>query len=155
MRMTTALMALAITLLTATVVVGGAWTVRTVTQQRHQIATLSRDGERLRAALALAEEDGASLARRLEDAEQGRERALADLATLQRTVDETMVPREVGGSADLPVERAMSRQGETLAAFAARENTTVAVLKALNPWADETRVLQAYQLFWLPKPAPR
>lgn len=158
------LLALISGLLMVVVIVGALVTGTLITTQKREIATLGTDIDRLRVSLALLEEENATLAQanaalRAEVA-AARDQASAQAAEVQATEDqiqslrremeETMVPRAVGSSADFPIERAMAQPGERLAAFAKREGTSVEVLKALNPWVDEDTPLKRFQILWLP-----
>ncbi|MBB4266647.1 LysM peptidoglycan-binding domain-containing protein [Roseospira visakhapatnamensis] len=78
-----------------------------------------------------------------------RVRAEADAARQTR-----LQVREVRGTADFPIERAMAEAGDTVAGFAAREGTTEAVVRALNPWLDGADSLSAWQTLWVPKTDP-
>lgn len=78
----------------------------------------------------------------------------AEVDGLARRIEESYQPVEVGGRLDLPIHRAFARPGDTLSAIAGREGTTVAILRALNPWLGEGDVaLQDRQSLWIPKPA--
>lgn len=143
--------------LTLAMMAGSWWAGNRIAEQKREIAYLTADIERLRVGLTLLEEESAALARdnaalhKSLDAAQSRAATVAEeKAALEREVMETMVPREVSSSADFPVERGMARSGERLADFAARENTSVEVLKALNPWLDDAAPMKAFQTLWLP-----
>lgn len=72
-----------------------------------------------------------------------------DLAQARQTRLEV---REIRGTADFPIQRAMAREGDTVVGFARREGTTEAVVRALNPWLDGTETLESWQTLWVPKP---
>jgi|GEM_PF-2882882 len=109
----------------------------------------------------LADENG-DLARHLEDAlslsetiqarADSMERELARSRAETAEARETQLEvREVRGTADFPIERAMAEAGDTVEGFAVREGTTEAVVRALNPWLDGTETLSAWQTLWIPK----
>lgn len=107
---------------------------------------------------AIFEEERSILIDQVMAVERERDAALAqgdalrdDIKAMERRMIETMVPREIMSSADFPVERAMGNGGERLSDFAARERTSVAVLKALNPRLDESAPLKPFQVLWIPK----
>lgn len=81
---------------------------------------------------------------------------LTEVRGLNRRLDESYAPVEVGGRLDLPIQRAFARPGDTLARLAGREKVAPDVLRALNPWLPEgapTEVpLQDRQSLWVPKP---
>lgn len=107
-----------------------------------RLATVTAERDTLVAELEAALRIGEDLSLRV-DALQ------ADLAEARSTRLEV---REVRGTADFPIERAMARGGDTVAAFAEREGTTEAVVRALNPWLGETATLDGFQTLWVPKP---
>jgi len=59
--------------------------------------------------------------------------------------------REVRGTADFPIQRAMARAGDTVATFAAREGATESVVRAINPWLGDANDLDGWQTLWIPK----
>lgn len=76
----------------------------------------------------------------------------AQIADLTQRLDSTYSAVEVGGVVDFPVLRGMARKGDTLTTFAKREQTTPAILRALNPWLkDDSTPLQDRQTLWIPK----
>jgi len=76
---------------------------------------------------------------------------LTEIGTLQDQLDDARAPREIGGPVDFPIQRGMARAGDTLHSFAAREGTTVEVLRALNPWlAPDQSGLKGRQALWIP-----
>ncbi|CCG09741.1 LysM peptidoglycan-binding domain-containing protein [Pararhodospirillum photometricum] len=151
MRTGTAVLVLAVALLAAGLGGGALWSYTALTQREIRLAELSLEVTRLRAALALLEEERQSLEDRLGPLELERDAAREALAQQRKIMEETMVPREIGGHADFPIHRGMAQAGDTLASFAAREETSVSVLKALNPWVDESKPFAAYQTLWLPR----
>lgn len=141
---------------------GAVWAHGRLQAKDEALRALVVEVERVRAAEAVFEEERTILLDQITAVERERDAALKrgealreDVAAIERRMIETMVPREVLSSADFPVERAMAKDGERLSAFAARERTSSAVLKALNPWLDETTPLKSFQVLWIPKkPGP-
>ncbi len=110
---------------------------------------------RTRIAGLAAERD--ALATELETARSVGTDLSARVAQLQADLDEArstrLDVREIRGTADFPILRAMARGGDTVAGFAAREQTTEAVVRSLNPWlADDVTTLESWQTLWVPKP---
>lgn len=138
----------------AGVVAAVAWT-RMQERDAH-IAALQGQVADLRGQLTSAESARDGVVDELEAALRIGERLSArvdalesDLAEAQQT---RLDVREVRGTADFPILRAMARSGDTVAAFAAREGTTEAVVRALNPWLDGATDLDGWQTLWIPKP---
>jgi len=72
-------------------------------------------------------------------------------AELAETKATRLEVREVRGTADFPIQRAMARAGDTVATFAAREGTTEPVVRAINPWLGDAKDLDGWQTLWIPK----
>jgi len=77
---------------------------------------------------------------------------------LQKDLEEAratrMEVRQIRGTADFPILRAMARGGDTLAEFAVREKTSEEIVRALNPWlGDDVSTLESWQTLWVPKPS--
>ena len=78
---------------------------------------------------------------------------LDEVQGLNRRIEDSYAPIEVGGHLDLPIHRAFARPGDTLERFSKREKVAVPVLRALNPWLPEGNTsLQDRQSLWIPKP---
>ncbi|MQX37986.1 LysM peptidoglycan-binding domain-containing protein [Roseospira navarrensis] len=109
---------------------------------REQVGTLVGERDTLVTELEAALRIGERLSKRVDALE-------ANLAEARETRLEV---REVRGTADFPIQRAMARAGDTVAGFAAREGATEDVVRALNPWLDGSTDLDAWQTLWVPKP---
>lgn len=134
----------------------------TVSDLRTALADARREADTLRERAELLAVENGDLAHHLENAltlsetiqvradamEIALEQARAEADSARRTRLEV---REVRGTADFPIERAMAEAGDTVSGFAAREGTTEAVLRALNPWLDGADTLSAWQTLWVPK----
>ncbi|KAA5607603.1 hypothetical protein F1188_02260 [Roseospira marina] len=131
-----------------------AWT--TVEDREAALADLRAERQALRSQVGALAEERDAVVRELEAALRIGEglsarvdQLEADLAEANRTRLEV---REVRGTADFPIQRAMAEAGDTVSAFAAREGTTDAVVRALNPWLGNTTELDGWQTLWVPKP---
>ncbi|ABC22532.1 hypothetical protein F11_08920 [Rhodospirillum rubrum F11] len=129
---------------------GALWARHTLAEKDRLVDYLLADVERLRQSSSRLAEENSQLARDLETLRADLASEKQARAAQQTTIEESMVPREIGSKADFPVERGMARPGESVSDFAKREKTSVSVLKALNPWLDEAKPLQHYQTLWLP-----
>lgn len=109
------------------------------------LTVLAIENEELKAKLAALQNERDGLTRRLDAME-------ADLAAVTRDLEAALAPQEIASSADFPILRAMARRGDTVATFAAREGTTEAVVRALNPWLGEDAGLLFGQRLWVPRP---
>jgi len=134
-----------------------------LTAAHDQVSDLTRQLDGLATENGALAMENADLARHLEDtlslseAIQARadaaERDLRD-ARADASDPPPLEVREVRSSADFPIERAMAKDGDTVAGFAEREGSTEAVVRALNPWLEDTRFLSARQTLWVPKRRP-
>lgn len=124
----------------------GRWGYVLIQEKEQALASANSD-------LAVARDEASGL-----DIENDRlaaqlEELLAEVRALEKRLAESYEPVEVGGRADLPVQRAFARPGDTLERFVAREKTSVAVVRALNPWLPNGNPpLDDRQALWIPKP---
>ncbi|MBB4286804.1 hypothetical protein [Roseospira goensis] len=144
------------TLAVLTLAAGAAVAWQALADRDAHIARLATERQALRDQVAALEARRATLVSELEAALRIGERLSdrvdvleADLAEARATQLEV---REVRGTADFPIQRAMAQAGDTVAGFADREGTTAAMVRALNPWLDGTETLDGFQTLWIPKP---
>ena len=139
---------------TAAISVGGfAWVV--ISDRDAAIAEARDDLSQARARAESLQVERENLLLELEAALRIGERLSKRVDTLERDLmearDTRLEVREVRGTADFPIERAMAEAGDTVAGFAAREGTTEAVVRALNPWLEGAEALETFQTLWVPK----
>jgi hypothetical protein len=139
---------------TAAILVGGlAWVV--ISDREATIAQARDDLSQARARAESLQVERENLLLELEAALRIGERLSKRVDTLERDLmearDTRLEVREVRGTADFPIQRAMADAGDTVAGFAAREGTTEAVVRALNPWLEGTETLETFQTLWVPK----
>jgi len=108
-------------------------------QQRQRSLETEREN------LLLELEAALRIGERLSDRVDTLERDLAEARATRLDV------REIRSPAEFPIERAMAEAGDTVSGFAAREGTTEAVVRALNPWLKDAETLEAFQTLWVPK----
>jgi hypothetical protein len=145
-----AVLAFVLVLLASSLVIGWFWATDRLAERDRMVDYLLADVDRMRGDLANLGEENSRLSEENQGLIEQVETLKATMAETKKEMDETMVPREIGSSADFPIERGMAREGESLATFAKREGTSVEVLKALNPWLDPSQPLKKYQTMWLP-----
>jgi hypothetical protein len=139
---------------TAAISVGGfAWVA--INDRDATIAEARDDLSQARARMGALEVEQENLLLELEAALRIGERLSDRVDTLERDLAEArgtrLEVREIRGTADFPIQRAMADAGDTVAGFAAREGTTEAVVRALNPWLEGTETLETFQTLWVPK----
>ncbi len=126
-----------------------------LTEARREADTLGEHAELLSVEngdLARHLEQALSLSETIQARADAMEIALEQARAEAESARQTRLQvREVRGTADFPIERAMAKAGDTVIGFAAREGTTEDVLRALNPWLDGAGTLSAWQTLWVPK----
>lgn len=151
---------LAVAVLTTAVVAligAGAYGWTVLSECRDARAAQAEALEKARVQIASQKAEHETLVAELEAALRIGERLSGKVDALQADLEEArstrMEVREIRSTADFPILRAMARQGESVADFADREETTEAIVRALNPWLDdETEALESWQTLWVPKP---
>lgn len=138
--------------------IGGGVYGWTVLSDCHEARAAQADAlERARVRIASQTAEHETLVAELEAALRIGERLSGQVDALEADLEEARATRlevrEVRGTADFPILRAMAREGESVAGFAEREQTTEAIVRALNPWLeDDAEALESWQTLWVPKP---
>ncbi|WP_413203668.1 LysM peptidoglycan-binding domain-containing protein [Rhodospirillum sp. A1_3_36] len=145
-----AVLAFSIVVLVSSLVIGSLWAYQRLAEKDRMVDYLLSDLDRMRTDKEQLSKENAQLSQDIETLSEQLDGLKTEVASAKKDAEDFLVPQEIGGTADFPIERGMAKGSESVATFAKREGTTIEVLKALNPWLDPNQPLKKFQTLWIP-----